>query len=228
MEIANAVVVLLATGCSAVFCRTDGEFAYGLTAAHCSVVEGEAVSAKYRETPFGCRVLKVDHVRDMALLKCYAHVLPKCSLPVAAARPGEVVLVGFPAGKLKVMRGRMTRESRLMGASGKQVVVTQEPVVGGFSGGAVISEEGLVGVVTHSCTVQDAASGRCESGAGCSLTDRLLEAGVKRSLEAEPISGLSVRDLIAAVVGLLVSKFWGRFFPGSPAPLSAVRRRRKP
>lgn len=204
MEIANAVVVWLMVGCSAVFTRSEGDVAYGLTAAHCGVKEGEVVNAQFQGRTFGCRVVSVDPVRDMALLKCFSKEIPAVDMPIASAVVGPVILVGFPAGKLTAMKGEMRELSLPMGRSYKQVVTTDEKVEGGFSGGAVISEDGLVGIVTHS------ASTPVGSGAGCSLTDKLIEAGASRALKAEPIEGLSLRDLISAAIGLLLA----RFFPG--------------
>lgn len=205
MEILNAVVVWLTVGCSAVFTSTSGEVSYGLTAAHCGVKEGDVVNARFEGRTFGCRVVSVDPVRDLALLKCFSKEIPPVSLPLAPARPGDVLLVGFPAGKLTALPGRMTELSMPMGRSFKQVVTTDQVIEPGFSGGAVLSDDGLVGIVTHSATTP------AGSGAGCSLTDRLITSSAKRA-EAEVETTLTprFRDLVVGCLTLLL----GRWFPG--------------
>lgn len=236
MFVLGAIVLWLANGCSAVAYDNDGQYAYLVTAAHCVKAEGDVVDASWKGKKFGCRVLAVDRVRDLALLKCYVEHVGNVKCPVVSPLVGEeLVLVGFPGGNLHVTSGTLT--ASLVPGTRSNYVAGTDGVEPGFSGGGVFSSRGLVGVVTHKFNVADRTLiARCSQnaeatadckGAGCSIVDRILDRQTDRIqhnaiVSAEQTLTPGLRDLVVAALGWFL-----RFYVPGQSMLTVAQHKEK-
>lgn len=210
------IIVWLVNGCTAVFFDHDDEFVYALTCAHC--IKGDTVTADINGKRVNCRVVETDPGRDLALLKAYREHVGDARGRIAAPKAGLVRLIGFPAGQLSDQEGTLTHQKFELGAAQHQLMTTSKPIQGGFSGGAVIQDDALVGIVTSSTThgggcslvwhVSEAAA--CKPGQPCGLTDRLLEMGerrVEQRVQEAITPNFGIKELIIA----LIAAFAGRY-----------------
>ena len=217
MELLGGKLVQLAVVCSCVWFATEGEVSYGLTAAHCIKSEGDQMAYTVDGKRFNARVVKIDRVEDVALLKCWAADVGSPQMSLGRTVVGApVVLAGYPSGRLQVIEGEVTGRAVKIGDSGRRSVVeTDTDIKGGFSGGAVVSESGLVGIVTHTVN----------GDAGCGLLDgfidrqanRIVKETVTSAVESDPLPQIKLRDLIALVLGWFVRNFFAGRMP-LPSP----------
>lgn len=214
VRVQGGIVAPLKSGCSCVFFDHDDEFGYGLTAAHCVTAGGEVTAVGLTGKEFRCRVIAVDKERDLAVVKCFVEHVGNVSLPLAHHEPGEVSLYGFPAGSYQVQEGLVTGEVRRLDHSDKLIIDTPSTVRAGFSGGAVVSDSGLVGIVTH----------QVSGGAGCSVTDWFVDRAVSRAADkvqtqvttaANDSLQFSLRDGIMAAIGWFLFRYFGIRLPAN-------------
>ena len=211
----GALVLLLSQGCSCVFYDSDESFSYAVTAAHCVGEEGGTVNCVNDGKVFGCRIMSVDRRRDLALLKAFVSSTGPIHCPFGDCSIGcRLVLVGYPGGVKHLTSGILTE--RKLGGTESHFVSGTEGVRGGISGGGVFSDNGLVGVVTHSAVIDG------QTGAGCSIVDRIVDRQGDRAYNRAEASleetfTPKLRDLIVMVLGWL-ARFW---VPGASMMTSA-------
>lgn len=195
MYLAKMLVLMLTTGCSVVFFATDDKFAYCATAAHC--VQAETSQARYDDKLIGIRWTHVDRTNDIAFGKAHVEHFPELGASIAQATPGPAEVIGYPANKFEVRHADIPGQTRLIDGSEKDLISVSPPLVGGTSGGAVVQNDKLVGIVTHTTP----AGGACVGGA-C-VANKVVNAGV-------PIASdlFTTREGIFAAIGAALMHWW--------------------
>lgn len=181
------LVVWLVTGCSAVFFARDADFAYVASAAHC--VRGETTDAEIDGKRVGIRWVHVDREHDIAIGKAFAHAVPTSAGNITQAKQGPATVIGYPAGIPTVKHADIPGHEATIDGSPKTILTTAPPIVAGTSGGAVVQDGNLVGIVTHSTP----------AGGACTTTNDIYRATNNSGISLDP-ANYSQRDFIIAAI----------------------------
>jgi len=195
MYLAKMLVLMLTTGCTVVFFASDDKYAYCATAAHC--VKGETAQVQYDGKLIGIRWTDVDKEKDIAVGRAFVEHFPDLGAKIDRAKPGPADVIGFPQNKFEVRHADITGAERIIDGSEKDLLAIAPPLVGGTSGGAVVQDETLVGIVTHTTP----AGGACVNGK-C-VQETIVRAGVP--IETPPVSQ---RDAIIAAIASFLMHLW--------------------
>jgi hypothetical protein len=189
------LIVWLVTGCSAVFFGRDDQFAYVASAAHC--VRGETTDAEIDGKRVGIRWVHVDREHDIAIGKAFAHAVPTQPGSITQAKTGPATVIGYPAGIPTVKHADIPGHEATIDGSPKTILATAPPIVGGTSGGAVVQDGNLVGIVTHSTP----------AGGACTTTNDIYRATNNSGISLDPTT-YSQRDIIIATIAAIASYFF--------------------
>lgn len=197
------IIALLLSGCSCVFFATDDKYAYCATAAHC--VKGETSTARYNGKDFGIRWDHVDPKHDIAIGRADARHLPSIPANIAQAQEGEALILGYPQLEAAIRKADILNSSAIIDGSEKNLLALQPPIKGGTSGGAVMQDGNLVGIVTHSTP----------TGGACVPSGDLFKATQAANIDLSPQS-LSTRDGIIAALAVWLFSWWKARNPSAP------------
>ncbi len=189
------IVALLVTGCSCTFILNDGEYAYCTTAAHC--VKGETTTAKIGEKSVGIRWIHVDRDKDIAIGKAFADAVGPVETHIAQATRGPATIIGYPNLQPAVRSADIPGREAHIDGEAKTLINVQPPIVGGTSGGAVMQDGNLVGVVTHTTP----------AGGACTTTSDIYRAAEKAGIDLSP-STIGTREGILMALAAFIMHWW--------------------
>lgn len=204
-----SVVVMAAPFVCTCWCISqDSEYTTLATAGHCVVDVGSVVTVEnpHDGRRVSCRVIGQDKENDVALLRAYTSQIGALEVrPLSSPRNGPATV----ETRRGTLSGRVVGDVvSIPGITPRELVDCR--VIPGDSGSAVVQSGSVVGCVTHSVgnrsggftpTVDRAASdcfnGRC-------VPELTLPTPSIGGLDLD----LSIRDLIAAVVGWFANVFY--------------------
>lgn len=189
------IVAMLITGCSCTFFGTDENYAYCSSAAHC--VRGETTTARIGDTNVGVRWIHIDREHDIAIGKAFKEAVGPIEGSIAQAKVGPATIIGYPNLQAAVRTADIPGREATIDGSPKTLLELPSPVVGGTSGGAVMQNGSLVGVVTHSTP----------AGGACTTTTDLYRATQSSGLNLAPDT-FSNRDYIIAAIVAFATHWW--------------------
>lgn len=189
------IIAILTTGCSCTFFAADAEHAYAVTAAHC--VKDETSTAKIGDKPVGIRWIHIDREKDIAIGKAFAHAVGPVETHLAQAKRGPATIIGYPAMQAQIRTADIPGREATIDGSPKTLLNLQPPIVGGTSGGAVVQDGNLVGVVTHSTP----------AGGACTTSQDIYTATHKAGIDLNP-STINTRESILMALAAFATHWW--------------------